>query len=131
MRLVWYVALGSGLGGVARPLLGGWIQNRFGPSFPIGTLVINVTGSLLLGFLLRYALETPAVGSDARALLTTGLCGGYTTFSTFGYETVRLLEDGEYRRAAIYTALSVGLVLIAVASGMVLAREVVAVRRRW
>jgi len=131
MRLVWYVALGSGLGGVARPLLGGWIQNRFGPSFPIGTLVINVTGSLLLGFLLRYALETPAVGSDARALLTTGLCGGYTTFSTFGYETVRLLEDGEYRRAAIYTALSVGLVLIAVASGMVLAREVVALRRRW
>jgi CrcB protein len=131
MRLVWYVALGSGLGGVARLLLGGWIQNRFGPSFPIGTLVINVTGSLLLGFLLRYALETPAVGSDARALLTTGLCGGYTTFSTFGYETVRLLEDGEYRRAAIYTALSVGLVLIAVASGMVLAREVVALRRRW
>ena len=110
---------------------GGWIQNRFGPSFPIGTLVINVTGSLLLGFLLRYARETPAVGSDARALLTTGLCGGYTTFSTFGYETVRLLEDGEYRRAAIYTALSVGLVLIAVASGMVLAREVVALRRRW
>ena len=125
------MALGSGLGGVARLLLGGWIQNRFGPSFPIGTLVINVTGSLLLGFLLRYALETPAVGSDARALLTTGLCGGYTTFSTFGYETVRLLEDGEYRRAAIYTALSVGLVLIAVASGMVLAREVVALRRRW
>jgi len=131
MRLVWYVALGSGLGGVARLLLGGWIQNRFGPSFPIGTLVINVTGSLLLGFLLRYALETPAIGSDARALLTTGFCGGYTTFSTFGYETVRLLEDGEYRRAAIYTALSVGLVLIAVASGMVLAREVVALRRRW
>jgi CrcB protein len=131
MRIVWYVALGSGLGGVARLLLGGWIQNRFGPSFPIGTLVINVTGSLLLGFLLRYALETPAIGSDARALLTTGLCGGYTTFSTFGYETVRLLEDGEYRRAAIYIALSVGLVLIAVASGMVLAREVVALRRRW
>ena len=131
MRIVWYVALGSGVGGVARLLLGGWIQNRFGPSFPIGTLLINITGSLLLGFLLRYALETPAIGSDARALLTTGLCGGYTTFSTFGYETVRLLEDGEYRRAAIYIALSVGLVLIAVASGMVLAREVVALRRRW
>jgi CrcB protein len=131
MRIVWYVALGSGVGGVARLLLGGWIQNRFGPSFPIGTLLINITGSLLLGFLLRYALETPAIGSDARALLTTGLCGGYTTFSSFGYETVRLLEDGEYRRAAIYIALSVGLVLIAVASGMVLAREVVALRRRW
>jgi CrcB protein len=131
MRIVWYVALGSGLGGVARLLLGGWIQNRFGPSFPIGTLIVNVSGSLLLGFLLRYALETPAIGSDARALLTTGLCGGYTTFSTFGYETVRLLEDGEYRRAALYIGLSVTLALIAVACGIVLAREVVALRRRW
>ena len=130
MRIIWYVALGSGLGGVARLLLGGWIQNRFGPSFPLGTLVVNVTGSLLLGFLLRYALETPAIGADARALLTTGLCGGYTTFSTFSYETVRLLEDGEYRRAALYIGLSVGLALIALACGMVLAREVVALRRR-
>jgi CrcB protein len=124
------VALGSGLGGVARLLLGGWIQNRWGPSFPLGTLVVNVTGSLLLGLLLRYALETPAIGADARALLTTGLCGGYTTFSTFSYETVRLLEDGEYRRAALYIGLSVGLALIAMACGMVLAREIVALRRR-
>ena len=131
MRLIWYVALGSALGGAARLLLGGWIQNRFGPSFPLGTLAVNITGSLLLGFLLRYVLETPAIGPDARALLTTGLCGGYTTFSTFSYETVRLVEDGEYRRAALYVALSVGLGLLAMACGMMLAREVVALRRRW
>ncbi len=131
MRMIWYVALGSALGGAARFLLGGWIQNRFGPSFPLGTLAINITGSLLLGFLLRYALETPAIGPDARALLTTGLCGGYTTFSTFSYETVRLVEDGEYRRAALYVALSVGVAFLAMACGMVLAREAVALRRRW
>src|SRR6266540_5787610 len=131
MRLIWYVALGSALGGAARLLVGGWIQNRFGPSFPLGTLAINITGSLLLGFLLRYALETPAIGPDARALLTTGLCGGYTTFSTFSYETVRLVEDGEYRRAALYVALSVGLGLLAMACGMMLARGAVALRRRW
>ena len=131
MRLIWYVALGSALGGAARLLVGGWIQNRFGPSFPLGTLAVNITGSLLLGFLLRYVLETPAIGPDARALLTTGLCGGYTTFSTFSYETVRLVEDGEYRRAALYVALSVGLGLLAMACGMMLAREAVALRRRW
>jgi CrcB protein len=131
MRMIWFVALGSGLGGVARLLIGGWIQNRFGPSFPLGTLAINITGSFLLGFLLRYALETPAIGADTRALLTTGLCGGYTTFSTFSYETVRMFEDGEYRRAALYVALSVGLALLAMACGMLLAREVLALRRRW
>jgi CrcB protein len=131
MRMIWFVALGSGLGGVARLLIGGWIQNRFGPSFPLGTLAINITGSLLLGFLLRYALETPAIGPDTRALLTTGLCGGYTTFSTFSYETVRLFEDGEYWRAALYVALSVGLALLAMACGMLLARELLVFRRRW
>jgi CrcB protein len=130
MRTVWYVALGSGLGGAARLLLGGWLQDRFGGSFPIGTLIVNVSGSLLLGFLLRYALETPAVGPDLRALLTTGICGGYTTFSTFSYETVRLLEDGEYRRAALYVAVSVGVALLATACGMVLAGELIDLRRR-
>ena len=99
---------------------GGWIQNRFGPSFPIGTLVINVTGSLLLGFLLRYALETPAVGSDARALLTTGLCGGYTTFSTFGYETSRLSSEGSNGIAALNVVLSVGIGIAAAALGVTL-----------
>jgi len=131
MRIVWYVALGSGLGGAARLLLGGWVQDRFGSSFPLGTLVINISGSLLLGFLLHYALETPAIGADVRALLTTGLCGGYTTFSTFSYETVRLVEDGDYRRAALYVILSVGLALVAMACGIGLARELVALRRRW
>jgi CrcB protein len=130
MRMVWYVALGSGLGGAVRLLLGGWVQDRFGGSFPVGTLIVNISGSLLLGFLLRYALETPLMGADVRALLTTGICGGYTTFSTFSYETVRLVEDGEYRRAAFYVVLSVGLALLATACGIVLAREIMDLRRR-
>jgi CrcB protein len=131
MRMVWYVALGSGIGGAVRLLLGGWVQDRFGWSFPVGTLMINISGSLLLGFLLHYSLETPAMGADVRAFLTTGLCGGYTTFSTFSYETMRLVEDGEYRRAALYVALSIGLALFATACGIVVARELLALRRRW
>src|SRR5919205_3018731 len=94
-----FVAAGSAAGGVVRFLLGGALQRAAGGAFPVGTLVINVTGSLLLGFLLRYALETPAVTPEARALLTTGFCGGYTTFSTFSYEAVALLQDGDWRRA--------------------------------
>ena len=70
------------------------------------------------------------MGADVRALLTTGICGGYTTFSTFSYETVRLVEDGEYRRAAFYVVLSVGLAFLATACGIVLARELTDLRRR-
>ena len=59
--MIWYVALGSAVGGVLRYLLGGWVQDRAGTTFPVQTLLINVTGSLLLGFLQRYALETTAI----------------------------------------------------------------------
>ena len=86
----WYVALGSAVGGVARFALATIVQQRVGPDFPAGTLVVNVSGSLLLGFLLRYSLGTVAISPEVRALLTTGFCGGYTTFSTFSYETFTL-----------------------------------------
>ncbi len=95
----------------------------------VGTLVVNVTGSLLLGFLLRYALATPAITPEVRALLTTGFCGGYTTFSTLSYETIALIEDGDYRRAALYVALSLLLSLVGTWAGLALAREVLAARR--
>lgn len=123
-----YVAFGGALGSVSRYLLGVAIQSRAG-SFPTGTLVINITGSLLLGFLMRYAMETPAIGPDMRLLLTTGFCGGYTTFSTFSYETARLLEDGELDRAALYVALSLLVSLAATFVGFSLARGLLALRR--
>src|SRR5262245_56993717 len=99
MKLLWYVAVGSAVGGVARLLVGGAIQQRHVGAFPMGTFIINITGSLILGFLMRYALATPTVSAEMRALLTTGFCGGYTTFSTFSYETLMLIEAGDYRRA--------------------------------
>src|SRR5438105_9812919 len=95
----WYVALGSAVGGVARFALATIVQQRVGPDFPAGTLVVNVSGSLLLGFLLRYSLGTVAISPEVRALLTTGFCGGYTTFSTFSYDTM-LLREAEEDRAA-------------------------------
>lgn len=128
--MIWYVALGSAAGGVVRYLLGGWIQERSGSSFPIQTLVINVSGSLLLGFIQRYALETAAVTPEVRAMLTIGLCGGYTTFSTFSLETVRLLEEGDLRRAGLYVGLSVILSVGAAILGISAARELLAIRGR-
>jgi len=118
MRLVWYVALGGAFGSAARYLIGLAVQSRSTAHFPVGTLVVNFSGCLLLGFLLSYALEPPAVSPEVRALLTTGLCGGYTTFSTFGYETVVLLQQGNWRRAALYILLSVAGSLMGIFIGM-------------
>jgi CrcB protein len=130
LRTFWAVAIGAALGGVARYYLGSAIQHRVGPTFPWGTLVINVSGSLLLGVLMRYALSTPSVSAELRALLTTGFCGGYTTFSTYSYETATLLEDGQYGRAGVYAMASVVVALVATFAGFVLARELIALRER-
>jgi CrcB protein len=124
------IGVGSGLGGIARYFVTGAIQSRVVTSFPIGTLLVNITGSILLGFLLRYALATPAISPEVRALLTTGFCGGYTTFSAYSYETVALLEDGDYRRAILYMTVSVALALAGTVVGFAGARELLALRGR-
>jgi CrcB protein len=120
-----YVALGSAIGGVSRYLLGGLVQRMLDTTFPAGTLLVNVTGSFLLGAIIRYALETPSLTPEVRAFLTIGVCGGYTTFSTFSYETMALLEDGEWARAGVYITASVILSLMATFLGLALARQVI------
>src|SRR5215208_842277 len=114
------IALGGAAGTAARYGLGGLIQ-RGSSVFPIGTLTINVTGSLLLGFLARYLLDT-STSAELRAALTIGFCGGYTTFSTFSYETVVMLERGEYARAAAYVSASLVLSLLGTFVGFAAAR---------
>ena len=112
--MIWYIAFGSALGGAARYLFGGWIQGRAGPDFPVGTLVINVTGSFLLGLLYRYAADSAAITPEVRAMLTIGICGGYTTFSSFSLQTLNLLRDREWLYAGGNVILSVVLCLVAV-----------------
>jgi len=128
--MLWYIALGSAIGGVGRYLLGGLVQRSVAGTFPIGTLFVNVTGSFLLGLLLRSAVDTPTLTPELRALLTVGLCGGYTTFSTFSYESLALMEDGDWGRASLYVALSLALSLLATFLGVAAARELVSVRGR-
>jgi CrcB protein len=120
--MIWYIALGGALGGAARFLVSRAAQEWTALAFPIGTLIVNVLGALVLGFVMRFAMETPAVSPEMRAFLTTGLCGGFTTFSAFSYETVAQIEDGNYRRAALYVTASVIGSLVAVYAGFALGR---------
>jgi CrcB protein len=124
--MIWSVAIGGAMGSVARFLLSGLIQRSSGTIFPIWTLVINVTGSLLLGFLMRYLIDGVSVSAEMRVLLTAGFCGGYTTFSTFSYETVSLIEQGDWGRSALYVTLSVVLSILGTFAGVAIAKELIA-----
>ena len=116
-----YIALGGIAGTLSRYGLEGWIQSRTPSGFPLGTLMVNLAGSLLLGFILRLATGATLITPDLRAGLTIGFCGAFTTMSTFSYESVTLLHDGDYLRAAGYmTATIVGCV-VAVVTGTALA----------
>jgi CrcB protein len=121
LELIWYVALGSAIGGAMRYLFGGWMQRVY-PGFPWATIIINVTGSLLLGGIMRYSLGGP-MRAETRAFLSIGLCGGYTTFSTFSYETMMLLRDGQWWRAAGYIGASVVLSIAAVIAGYAVVKQ--------
>ena len=123
--MLWYIAVGSAIGGMSRYVIGGLVQRLLDTTFPAGTLLINVTGSFMLGVILRYGVETTTLTPELRAFLTVGFCGGYTTFSTFSYEAVALLEDGEWGRAGVYIGLSLLLSLTAVLLGFALARQAI------
>jgi fluoride exporter len=125
--MLFAIALGGAAGTLARYGLGGYAQ-RFSGTFPYGTLVINVAGSLALGFLMRHLLTTTS-SPELRAALTIGFCGGFTTFSTFSYETVGLIEGGSYGRAGAYVVGSVLLSLLATFAGFAAARAVSALPR--
>lgn len=98
----WIIVLvGSGIGGLARYLMSTWMAGRFGAGFPWGTLSVNVSGGLLIGFLATIADERGLLGPQVRLLLVVGFLGGYTTFSSFSLETLRLAEAGEMLPAAL------------------------------
>lgn len=94
-----YVAIGGALGAAARYALGGWIHSWAGTGFPWGTFAVNAIGSFLIGLSLRY-LEATAAPPELRALVTAGVLGAFTTFSTFTYEAITLLQEGAWLRAA-------------------------------
>jgi len=96
------VALGGAFGSVARYLVGSWIAERLGVSFPYGTLVINLSASFIIGFFLALAQERAGLNPYWRLFIAVGFIGGYSTFSTYEWEAIRLLQDGEMLLAATY-----------------------------
>lgn len=123
MQNVILVALGSALGGVARFLVTGWVSARVVSTFPWGTLSVNVVGSALIGVLAGLGdSQRFGLPPEARAFLMLGVLGGFTTFSSFSLETLRLLQDGAWARAAGNVGASVLVCLVGVAVGYRVAR---------
>ncbi|MBV9108525.1 MAG: fluoride efflux transporter CrcB [Gemmatimonadetes bacterium] len=118
--LLLYLAVGGVAGTLARYGLGKWIPTWAGTDFPWHTLAINLSGSFVLGFAMHVS-ETLPVSPEVRGMVTVGFCGAFTTFSTFSFETVVLIQEGAWGRAAAYSLGSLALGLAAVLAGMSLA----------
>ncbi len=124
LQLIAAVALGGAIGSVARYLAGIGVGKLAGFGFPWGTLLINIAGSFLIGVLVEsFALrwDLPQV---ARVFLTVGICGGFTTFSTFSLESALMLERGELGPAAAYIVASVVVSILALFAGLHLIRSI-------
>lgn len=119
------VFIGSGIGGMARHGVGLLSLRWFGPGFPIGTLAINIVGSAAMGVVVAWfaSLDTPH--PDVRLFLTTGIIGGFTTFSTFSLDAVALWQRGEHASAAFYVITSVVVSLAALSLSMLLVRRLI------
>ncbi len=116
------VGLGGFLGANARYVVGGWVAERYGSAFPYGTLVINVTGSFIIGFFLTLVTERFVVHPNWRLFFAIGFLGAYTTFSTFTFESIALLQDQAWVAGLANLGGSLLLGLIAVGAGIALAR---------
>lgn len=116
------VAAGGALGSVFRLLVGTWFLQRFGPGFPWGTFAINVTGSFAIGVVLELAQTRVGLNPYARLFIATGVLGGYTTFSTFAYETFLLSRDALTLQSVWYALGSVVAAVAAAIAGIALAR---------
>jgi CrcB protein len=121
-----FLIIGAGgfAGAVTRYAVALWIGQRWGRSFPLGTFVINVSGSLLIGLLMPLLTERFVVNPHWRLLLVVGFLGAYTTFSTFEYETGALLKDGEWVFAGLNIILSIVVGFVALKMGEMLAKIV-------
>ena len=122
MALTLWIGLGGALGAMVRHLMNMWIARLAGGDFPWHTMVINITGSFAMGLLISLMALRWNVGNDLRAFLTTGVLGGYTTFSAFSLDFAVLVERKAYTLAGAYALGSVAISLIAIFVGMALAR---------
>ena len=116
------VAVGGTFGSVSRYLVALYTAQHVGATFPWGTLIVNVVGSFLIGVLATLADEMGVIGPETRVLLVVGVLGGFTTFSSFSLDTLRLLEANELLRSGLYVCASLAVSFLATTAGIALAR---------
>ncbi len=124
MRELLFLAGAGAAGAVSRYALSGWTYRVFGERFPYGTLAVNVLGSFLIGLVMQAALSADLLSREARVAATVGFLGAFTTFSTFSYETMKAIEDGEWTKAGANVVLNVLLCLGATWLGLLTARQI-------
>lgn len=112
LKTITLVGIGGAIGSILRYLASTGIQNKFLSAFPYGTMLVNISGCFIIGIIYALAARNN-LSPEWRFFLATGLCGGYTTFSTFSYESLSLLRDGELFYATAYIAASVVLGILA------------------
>ena len=117
MREILAVGLGGFVGAVARYSLAGWVQQWSGSRFPAGTMLVNLVGCFAIGAFMAATQERVPLAPETRLFVTLGFLGSFTTFSTFGYETVELLRAGDLGRAGLNVVGQVALGLLAVVAG--------------
>lgn len=122
METYWLVGAGGAAGALSRYLLTSFTHERLGTHFPYGTLLVNVLGSLVIGFLYFWLINRFDADTQLRALLIVGFLGAFTTFSAFSIETLILLEQGAWLRTTVYVTASVAGCVAAAGAGMLLAR---------
>jgi CrcB protein len=123
LKVIAVIAAGGAVGSVLRYLMAAGVQTAVGRQFPVGTLAVNVLGSLVIGFLYVWLIERATSGVEMRAFLMVGVLGGFTTFSTFSLETFHLFAEAAYGRALANVALSVVLCLMAAWLGVAAGRQ--------
>ncbi len=123
MLLYLYIGVFGGIGCLSRFVVSGWVSQLVGRNLPYGTLAVNALGSLLLGVVLTAGLRNPDINAELRIGISVGFMGGFTTFSTFSYETLRLFEEGNLWHAGANILLNLSVCLFAVLLGVQLARQ--------
>jgi fluoride exporter len=116
------VTVGGGIGALARYVLSTWVGSIWGVAFPWGTLAVNGIGSFIIGVVMVLSLDRGIVSADVRLLLTTGFCGGLTTFSTFSYETLALMRSEQWGAAGANTLVNLAVCFAATGLGLVVGR---------
>ena len=122
MEQLAYIALLGAAGCLSRYFLSGWVYQLFGRGFPYGTLAVNIIGSFLIGLTMEFSIRSALISPVLRIALTIGFLGGFTTFSSFSFETFRLLEEGAFVIAFFNVLVSVVSCLACTWIGIVVAR---------